>query len=306
MRGSLSQGFASALSASLPAGLATAGLLGAVALGTLSTVAVPMAAAHSHPAPASMTIAQQPARATIVKPAVAAKPKAVAPRATRSLVRAPITHEITHVVPIGPVESGIASWYGPGFAGRRTSSGETFDPSQMTAAHKYLPFGTMAKVCTTFGTCVIVRITDRGPFVPGRIVDLSAAAHDALHMGGLAQVTLTPIGTHIVTETIVDQPAVYADVPAPVAPAAPRASRSQARTRLVAGEQHVVRSAAAPSAARVPVKTTAVIAPKGTHGDLNENPVAALAPLAILAGFGAFRGKFRLELDETLALPEDQ
>ncbi len=173
----------------------------------------------------------------------------------------------------------------------------------MTAAHKYLPFGTMAKVCLDSGACVTVRITDRGPFVPGRIVDLSAAAHDALGMGGLAHVTMTPLGIQVQkvieswTETVVETPK-----PAPT-PA--RASRSEARTRIVAGEAHVER-AIAPAAKRVTVKTAAVAAPVGSFTTHTETPATALAPLAMLAAFGAFRGKFRLELDETLALPEDK
>jgi len=72
---------------------------------------------------------------------------------------------------------GIASWYGPGFHGKRTANGEIFDMYAMTAAHKTLPFGTILKVVDLeTGRWVIVRINDRGPFVPGRIIDLSYAA----------------------------------------------------------------------------------------------------------------------------------
>jgi len=72
---------------------------------------------------------------------------------------------------------GIASWYGPGYHGKRTASGEIFDMYAMTAAHKTLPFNTIVKVVDLeTGRWVIVRINDRGPFVPGRIIDLSYAA----------------------------------------------------------------------------------------------------------------------------------
>lgn len=288
LRGSLSRSFASNVSASLPAGLAAAGLVGAVALAALSTVALPMAAADSGPASASLAIAEQPARAAIV----AAPPAPAVKRASRSVVRTvTTTRTVTHTVPIGPIESGVASWYGPGFAGRRTSSGEVFVPSAMTAAHKYLPFGSLARVCASTGRCVTVRITDRGPFVAGRIVDLSAGAHDALGMGGLAHVTLTPIGTHVVTEKITTR----------LTPSPARASRSQERTRLVAGEAHPVRVVATTTRHLPVVSAPAPSAP--SPGSRHQNPATALAPLATLAAFGGFRGRSRLELDEALALP---
>lgn len=75
--------------------------------------------------------------------------------------------------------SGIASYYGPGFAGRRTASGSIFNPSSFTAAHRTLRFGTRVRV-THGGRSVVVTITDRGPFVAGRVIDLSTAAARAL------------------------------------------------------------------------------------------------------------------------------
>lgn len=88
---------------------------------------------------------------------------------------------------------GAASWYGPGFAGRRTANGEIFDPSQLTAAHRSLPFGTQLRVINLDnGRSVTVRINDRGPFVRGRIIDLSRAAAERIGMvgSGTAQVRL--------------------------------------------------------------------------------------------------------------------
>ena len=80
---------------------------------------------------------------------------------------------------------GGASWYGPGFAGRRTASGEIFDPSDLTAAHRTLPFGTRVRVTDLeTGAAVEVRINDRGPFLPGRVIDLSRAAAEALNAVG--------------------------------------------------------------------------------------------------------------------------
>jgi len=77
----------------------------------------------------------------------------------------------------GYTERGVASWYGADFHGRRTASGEVYDMHGFTAAHRNLPFDTLIEVRNlTNGRTVVVRITDRGPFARGRIVDLSYAA----------------------------------------------------------------------------------------------------------------------------------
>ena len=80
-------------------------------------------------------------------------------------------------------EQGLASWYGPGFAGKRTASGERFVPCKRTAAHLTLPFGTRLKVTNLGnGRIVRVRVNDRGPYADGRIIDLSRGAARALGM----------------------------------------------------------------------------------------------------------------------------
>lgn len=87
--------------------------------------------------------------------------------------------------PAGFVETGIASWYGQEFHGRPTSSREIYDQNDLTAAHPTLPFGTMVLVTNLEnGRQVTVRINDRGPFVKGRIIDLSYAAARLLGMVG--------------------------------------------------------------------------------------------------------------------------
>lgn len=91
----------------------------------------------------------------------------------------------------GPVyaESGIASVYA--YRGGKTASGERAQPSQLTAAHKSLPFGTKVKVTNRKnGRTVVVRINDRGPFIRGRVIDLTPAAARELGFSGLAPVTL--------------------------------------------------------------------------------------------------------------------
>src|SRR5258707_14571220 len=85
----------------------------------------------------------------------------------------------------GHTETGIASWYGNPYHGRRTASGEIYDMEQLTAAHPTLPFQTFIEVTNLDnGKRVTVRITDRGPFAKGRILDLSHAAARAIEMLG--------------------------------------------------------------------------------------------------------------------------
>ncbi len=86
---------------------------------------------------------------------------------------------------------GLASWYGPGFGGHRTASGERFNTGAFTAAHRSLPFGTRVRVtCGRTGRSVVVRINDRGPYALGRIIDLSYASARAIGMTGTDRVTL--------------------------------------------------------------------------------------------------------------------
>jgi rare lipoprotein A len=91
------------------------------------------------------------------------------------------------------LERGRASWYGGRFHGQRTASGEPYDKYALTAAHKTLPFGTIVRVRSLkLGREVDVRINDRGPFAPGRVIDVSQAAAEALGLtsAGVADVSL--------------------------------------------------------------------------------------------------------------------
>lgn len=91
---------------------------------------------------------------------------------------------------------GQASWYGPGFHGKKTASGEIFDQGRLTAAHKTLPLGTKAKVTNLEnGNSVEVEINDRGPYVGDRVIDLSRAAANALGFveSGLTLVRIEPL-----------------------------------------------------------------------------------------------------------------
>lgn len=87
--------------------------------------------------------------------------------------------------PIHYKAEGKASWYGPGFSGKKTANGERFDPNAMTAAHKTLPMGTTVRVTNLDNDkSVVVRVNDRGPFVRGRIIDLSKAAAQEIDIIG--------------------------------------------------------------------------------------------------------------------------
>jgi rare lipoprotein A len=124
---------------------------------------------------------------------------------------------------VGSIESGIASWYGAPYHGRRTSSGEVYDMEQLTAAHRTLPFDTLVEVTDLDnGKRVEVRITDRGPFVDGRIIDLSRAAAREIDMlgPGTARVTLKVIATSARALAPVLAPAPTA-APAPTTAPAP-------------------------------------------------------------------------------------
>ena len=100
-------------------------------------------------------------------------------------------------LPPGGVERGVASWYGEPFHGRTTASGETYDMHRITAAHRTLPFHTWVEVLNQDnGRRLVVRVNDRGPFVRGRILDLSYAAARELGMigPGTARIELRVLG----------------------------------------------------------------------------------------------------------------
>ena len=88
-------------------------------------------------------------------------------------------------------ERGLASWYGPGFYGRKTANGELYYGKEMTAAHRTLPFNSRVEVIRRDnGKAIIVRINDRGPRIKGCIIDLSRAAAEKLGLSGIAKVKI--------------------------------------------------------------------------------------------------------------------
>jgi rare lipoprotein A len=101
------------------------------------------------------------------------------------------------------VQTGIASWYGPPYHNRRGSNGEIYNMNDMTAAHLTLPLGSIVRVTNLkTGSTALVRITDRGPFVKGRLIDLSLAAAKKLDVwrAGLAEVKLEVLKTPVPLE----------------------------------------------------------------------------------------------------------
>ena len=96
----------------------------------------------------------------------------------------------------GKVQTGVASYYGPGFAGKKTASGRPMNPDHMTAASRTLPLGTTAKVTNQDnGRSAHVTVTDRGPYAKGRVLDVSPKAADQLGMkdDGVAPVKVKPV-----------------------------------------------------------------------------------------------------------------
>ncbi|WP_342597053.1 septal ring lytic transglycosylase RlpA family protein [Cyanobacterium aponinum UTEX 3222] len=121
---------------------------------------------------------------------VKGQPKVVAKKQTQKATFAGVKN-------LRKAAQGIASWYGPGFHGRKTASGERFNQNALTAAHRSLPFGTRVKVTNlNNGRSVVVRINDRGPFTRGRIVDLSAGAARVIGLknSGVAPVRIQILG----------------------------------------------------------------------------------------------------------------
>ena len=111
----------------------------------------------------------------------------------------PVTSRPAAAAPAGPSHIVRASWYGPGFEGRRTSSGEVFNEHSLTAASRTLPLGSRVRVTDlSTGRSVVVKVNDRGPFVRGRSLDLSQAAARRIGAAnaGVAKVKVTRLNAN--------------------------------------------------------------------------------------------------------------
>lgn len=166
---------------------AAAPLLSTGVLGAELPLAPVASEARAVPSPVPALLSRAlPGEATLAR----TTPARAARGAGRSAL--PPTRFEVRTVPVGRTFTGLASWYGGSFQGRRTASGERFDTRDLTAASRTLPFGTRLRVCRA-SRCVVVRINDRGPYVSGRVLDLSAAARAGLGFSGVARVTATPV-----------------------------------------------------------------------------------------------------------------
>lgn len=157
--------------------------------------------------PVSVTSHQDPTPLCPNIPHAGCEDEALAPLPQVSLV-AELDREVElAALPEPPAfeQTGKASWYGPGFHGRKTASGARFNQYALTAAHRTLPLGTEVKVTNLeTGRTIMVRINDRGPYVDGRIIDLSKRAAVELGMedAGVAPVKVEAIGDQPVEKAV--------------------------------------------------------------------------------------------------------
>ena len=138
---------------------------------------------------------------TVMNASMAPEPASpLAPSEPSSSEPAPamVKPDVTAKPETKPVATGKASWYGPGFHGKKTASGEIFDDAKLTAAHKTLPMGSKAKITNLRnGKSVKVEINDRGPYVADRVIDLSQAAAHAI---GMIDRGVVPVRVDLIAE----------------------------------------------------------------------------------------------------------
>ena len=152
------------------------------------------------PPPAAAPVASPPERSATSNPE--SSPKKDRPSSTESRGEASSVAPAEPAVPLGArplaTEVGRASWYGPPYHNRRGSNGEVYNMNAMTAAHRTLPLGSIVRVTNLkTGHTALVRITDRGPFIPGRVLDLSLAAARKIdvYLPGIAEVKVEVMQT---------------------------------------------------------------------------------------------------------------
>jgi len=164
-------------------------------------------------------------------------------------------------------QEGIASWYGGKFQGRTTANGEIFDTNKFTAAHKTLPFGTMVKVTNLEnGSTTIVRINDRGPFIPGRIIDLSRAA--AMEIGmtgrGIARVRIEELESNLPEHRYLIQFGAFGS----------QANAEKLKSRLLASGLNVVLEKTSGGINRVLLKNIAASKLEGIKEELQKHGIS--------------------------------
>ena len=194
-------------------------------------------------------------------------------------------------------ETGLASWYGADFHNKATANGEVFDMNEVTAAHKTLPMPSLVRVTNLEnGRSIIVRVNDRGPFVAGRIIDLSRRSAQLLGMDrqGVAKVRVQMVGPAS-GDPNVSQPIAPPEEDKPIVVAAPRSSvsvESVAPPPGVRGQTGVVRQPAPGPASPMQAMTGTATAPAGSQPPVNleSQPVRQeqVKPTSIWVQAGAF------------------
>lgn len=281
---------------SLPTALAQASPFGPASV--TFNITVPPSISIETPAPAAdtgggarrATSAAGGASAATGAPAQAEPPEAAAAKAAPETAR-----PSSGAGAVGSEMVGYASWYGTKFQGRLTANGETYDMYQLTAANRTLPFGTLVRVTNLDnGKSVVVRINDRGPFVDGRIIDLSKAAAEIIGMPGIAKVRLQVVGTATAVEFVSLQrdelAAAHLSAPPVIAPDAGQGSRpasaasgAPGRAELPAQHRPQVALSVTASAARIgsgggdPAKSAPLGGGTGTGRPVKRDPAAVSA-----------------------------
>lgn len=164
----------------------------------LALIAVLLLASCGHPKQARVSVPAPPPPASTTEPPPSSEPPPKTTKPDETPTPGQPHEDVDLAQPVLPAdtkpletETGLASWYGPPYHNRRGSNGEVYNMHAMTAAHRTFPLGSIVRVTNLkTGNSALVRITDRGPFIPGRIVDLSLAAARKLDVwqAGTAQV----------------------------------------------------------------------------------------------------------------------
>lgn len=203
---------------------------------------------------------------------------------------------------IRPIQ-GIASWYGEEFSGRVTASGEIFDPLQLTAAHRALPFGTLAVVTNLkTGQAVEVRINDRGPYIGRRIIDLSYGAAERIGLVqagvGLVELKVIRLGDGRRIRSSPPEPLAPVEDPPPVPFPLPAAARSSTVARLTEEESEfdleVIEERAGTTTRRqvsADGRELEIVTPDGTR----IAPAPPLIPEQFILQLGAFQSQDNAE-----------
>ncbi len=224
----------------------------------------------------------------------------------------------------GFVEEGIASWYGPGFHGKLTANGETYNQNAMTAAHKLLPLGTRVKVTNLEnGKSVVLNVNDRGPFLHDRVIDVSKRAAQRLDMydQGTARVRIVAIGSYYDNSKFKVTPATAAATAAAVGAAVSKskskssssssggassaAALKQAKESRVLNEQGEIPDelkylfedeGTAPVASSAPTSAEEVVEQVVEH--VAAQHVGEVAATAVAAEYAGVTGDFYVQLGE--------